>query len=522
MIEKFEDTSFLASDQEFPIDQKSPNTIDSIAGLTPRAKRRESSIFVEDYREKDSRRKKAGTFSFFQFPSSSSTSTLPISTPALTHLTPPPISTNSLSSLHPTVPALPPLRLFNRTTSRFVDCYHLSAHHETTSDVLEIFSGDILTFSDSQNQLVVPQRVSLLVDLPQKTSIILEEESGAYHLPRFDISPAIPFCIYVIYRGFEFQFLCIRYQQSAHSLKDFYTLVLEKDPSQAYQTLESIPLYSRLPFVSFRNQEGEEDFRGQTALHAAASAGHLQLVHLLLESGSDKDALNNNNCSAIYLASANGHHQVVKLLLDIDADKNVSDLSGATPLYAAAYNGHHRVVEVLLAAGANQHPSYFGAAPIAIASFKGHHRVVAMLLAAGADKNCTYYGSTPLSIASFKGHHWVVEILLNAGAEKDASDKDGATALWMASFNGHDRVVELLLAAGASDNASNAYGASPICIASFNGHIQVVEMLLAAGADKNSPMNDGRTPIHVAFQNGHYQVVEIFTRCWCSSGNSME
>ena len=97
------------------------------------------------------------------------------------------------------------------------------------------------------------------------------------------------------------------------SPKQFYSLVLEENPSRAHQELSSIPLESREPYVSFRNEEGKQYLHGQTALHAAARAGHAELGQLLLDSYSDKDARNANGISPIYLASYNGHLQVVEI-----------------------------------------------------------------------------------------------------------------------------------------------------------------------------------------------------------------
>ena len=73
-----------------------------------------------------------------------------------------------------------------------------------------------------------------------------------------------------------------------HSPRAFYTYCVESDPTQAIEVLESIPLASRLPFVSYVNREGEERYRGQIPLHAAVRAGHVQLVQLLLDSAARK------------------------------------------------------------------------------------------------------------------------------------------------------------------------------------------------------------------------------------------
>jgi len=79
-------------------------------------------------------------------------------------------------------------------------------------------------------------------------------------------------------------FLLKKMSASSCSPKDFYALCTQMDPSRAIQILNDIPLSSRGPFVSFRNKEGEEKYHKQTPLHAAAGAGHLELVQLLIDS----------------------------------------------------------------------------------------------------------------------------------------------------------------------------------------------------------------------------------------------
>lgn len=160
---------------------------------------------------------------------------------------------SSHPAAHP-IPASPPrimpfnsapfLHLFNRTTSKSVRSYELSAYHETALNVLAIRTGDILCFYDSQTRFIVPRRLSLFFDIPQRTSMILEAGGGIYHVPRFEISQTHQICICATYGDVDHHFLCISFHRPTISPKDFYTLVLEKDPSRAYQTLKTIPLLS--------------------------------------------------------------------------------------------------------------------------------------------------------------------------------------------------------------------------------------------------------------------------------------
>ena len=82
------------------------------------------------------------------------------------------------------------------------------------------------------------------------------------------------------------------------------------------------------------------------ALLLAADAGHLEVVRLLLEAGTDKDAAMRHGATALLYATHNGHLEVVRLLLEARADKDAVDtqIGEQTALILAAENGHLKVV----------------------------------------------------------------------------------------------------------------------------------------------------------------------------------
>ena len=53
---------------------------------------------------------------------------------------------------------------------------------------------------------------------------------------------------------------------------------------------------------------------GETALHAAARNGHLDVVRLLLDSGAQKNVTSKAGATALHVAAQKGHSQVVQLL----------------------------------------------------------------------------------------------------------------------------------------------------------------------------------------------------------------
>lgn len=152
------------------------------------------------------------------------------------------------------------------------------------------------------------------------------------------------------------------------------------------------------------------------ALYAAAAAGHLSCVKILLAaSGGDLDAwpgLEDAGDSVLTCAAKFGHLDVVRYLLDeAGADVNRSHAEAAAaaaaasrlefgygpPLAAAVYGGHEEVVKALLAKGPDLNASStcsgkFGrgtgtALAAAVVSRGDRARLVRLLLESGADVN---------------------------------------------------------------------------------------------------------------------------------------
>ena len=146
-------------------------------------------------------------------------------------------------------------------------------------------------------------------------------------------------------------------------------------------------------------------------LFLSSSAGQLQIVQLLLDSGADRGM---ENDLAFRMAARGGHLDVVKLLLDRGADVNAYD---SYALKAAAKNNHLEIATLLLDRGANREPETDG--------------------------------RTPLSLAAEYGNLEMVRLLLDRGADVDAGDEKDA--LTMARLGGRTEVVALLLERGAMD-----------------------------------------------------------------------
>ena len=79
---------------------------------------------------------------------------------------------------------------------------------------------------------------------------------------------------------------------------------------------------------------------GTTALHAAATNGHVGAIRLLLDGNADVLAADVQNRTALHYVADEGHGTCVKALLDAGADPEGQDCVGATPM-SLAQQGRH-------------------------------------------------------------------------------------------------------------------------------------------------------------------------------------
>ncbi|CAE7242529.1 Ankrd17 [Symbiodinium pilosum] len=302
--------------------------------------------------------------------------------------------------------------------------------------------------------------------------------------------------------------------------------------------------------------------RQSTALDVASTAGHAEVVQVLLEAitlqtQSKKD-------EALYRACARGDVEVVTPLLAANANPNyvfnfvyVSEFDDTlydeqahwTPLAVACLNGHPAVAQMLVEARADL-SRLSGSreesicCPFEHAAREGHMQVLRVLLDCFGSDLSQEGKNAALYFASSAGCVEVVSALLEVGAapncehasddDSDDGDKDSAvdgyshcryversTALDMACTKGHKEVVQRLLKAPAAVTKQEKDDA--LYKASARGNVEVVHFLLAAKASPNYVFTfdyeyvnrhayDEQacwTPLAVACLNGHPAVAQM-------------
>jgi ankyrin repeat protein len=91
----------------------------------------------------------------------------------------------------------------------------------------------------------------------------------------------------------------------------------------------------------------------QTLLSAAASAGRLTCVNVLLELGACPNTADADGIVPLHIASFMGYDKTVSFLLMAGADVNAKDRNKWTPLHYAAQGGNAKTVRALLRSGAS-------------------------------------------------------------------------------------------------------------------------------------------------------------------------
>ncbi len=90
--------------------------------------------------------------------------------------------------------------------------------------------------------------------------------------------------------------------------------------------------------------------RGETALMLAALHGQLDVARLLVRRGAE---INRAGWTPLHYAATNGHAELVHYLLDENAYIDAQSPNRTTPLMMAARHGHPEVVRLLVQAGAD-------------------------------------------------------------------------------------------------------------------------------------------------------------------------
>jgi ankyrin repeat protein len=213
------------------------------------------------------------------------------------------------------------------------------------------------------------------------------------------------------------------------------------------------------------------------ALIQAASDGNIEAVKQHLAAGADVNAKVKFGWAPLHIATMFGHKEIAELLISSGADMNAKDNNdGWIPLHYAAQKGHKEIAELLISKGADVN-----------AKNKNGHTPL-------DTTQETYSFDSPEVKAARKE---ITDLLRKHGG-KVGAELPSLSLLEVVRRGDLQRVKDFL-ANGADVNAKRGDFTTPLHLAAQGGHKEIAELLIANGVDVNAK-KAGQTPLDLAIQ----------------------
>ena len=251
------------------------------------------------------------------------------------------------------------------------------------------------------------------------------------------------------------------------------------------------------------------------ALAAAIKGGDHEVISLLLECGVSP------SIEMLHLASSAGALEVLKLLVDTGIDINRRDADDATPIHVAACLLRPNIVHFLIKAGANVmfRSEKYGTPLISVlegsvAPFLRYYEqpescqpLASQLPFPGLLRTGEEMGGGTWSRRVTQCEQ-IVQSLFNAGAEVDIISRPFGNALHLASYLGSETIVGHMLDKIEDVNTFGGYFGSPLIAAVKGNHPSIVELLLRRAVDVNYHTPEHGFALLCACAHGNKQMIQ--------------
>ncbi|PYH76982.1 ankyrin, partial [Aspergillus uvarum CBS 121591] len=228
---------------------------------------------------------------------------------------------------------------------------------------------------------------------------------------------------------------------------------------------------------------------GNTALHYAAQYGHGEAVQWCLKEGFKPDDRNKNDQTPLFLAASSGHADVVHKLLDLDFDRAETALEPKPERSADKGSDDDDDDDddwfaMQLATVDVEADDYRGRTPMLMAVQRGYLDVVEELMRRGDllinRRNPEEYRMTYLATAASRGHDEIfLRLLSHPDIKKGAIDSSGHGILKHAAVGGNENILRKVLSWPDVDiNRRGEDDSTAIMWAALHGHESIVRLLV--------------------------------------------
>ena len=331
------------------------------------------------------------------------------------------------------------------------------------SDLVTHMVWAVTTARPATVQALIDRGADVNKKAPMGTPLEVAARSGHYDIAEkllrggADPQHGEPVSVAVAHGHPNIALLLLQYQASPKGLETAAWL----GQSEVVQAL----LQREAPINQVHGHHRTIPLKDFTALHAAALAGHQQVVDLLIAGGADRAQRDGEGRLAQELGGAE--------LKNLEAPRDL-----AHELQQAIEQNQPDQMRQLLSQGASPHErdqrrATRGYTPLMLAAARGHLDILEILLEHGADPEKPDAEEARAGLQRFAQF---------AGKEQLSGDTLGHTALFAAARHGQAAAVTRLLQAGANPNRRDFLNETPLLWAAENGHQQAVRALLRGGA----------------------------------------
>jgi len=283
----------------------------------------------------------------------------------------------------------------------------------------------------------------------------------------------------------------LEYDADIHTRTDVQSLLMKTDKEQ----------YSHPDF------RGDYKSGGNDALMFAVRSGHLPSATLLVNAGSNVNAISASGVSPLIEAVHGGNAEIVQLLSENGADLNAAD-PGYTALHAAVLRRNYPALELLLALGADTEIRVEKATPTRRQSLDFHFHE-------------TFVGATPLWLAARFTEPDMMRVLLENSADPHFMHRvrypaggnrrpfniadEGQVSVLMAAIGMGNRRLDRVNKMGRSERDFLDPSAMELLT------LESVEIAIDAGVDPNHRDASNRSALDAAKSLGYESVVSVLS-----------